>query len=105
MALEGTTRRRLTGGILLGAALVLLVLGETLFKGRLQPLTLLAYWTLCLLLTASSILVAFADVRALSRRTRHEQHQLFENTIREIESDAREGRSRAGQNGKRAPSP
>jgi TRAP-type C4-dicarboxylate transport system permease small subunit len=101
MALGSTTCRRLTGGLLLGAALVLLVLGETLFKGRLQPVTWLAYWTLCLLLTAGSMLVAFAEVRAVSRRTRREQHELFESTIKEIELDARERRSRVGKNGKR----
>jgi membrane protein implicated in regulation of membrane protease activity len=93
-------RRRLTGGLLLGAAVLMLILGETALKGRLSPVSWLGYWAVCMLFTATSMVLAFADVRALSRRTRREQHELFEQTVKDIEADARQRRPKPGNNGK-----
>jgi membrane protein implicated in regulation of membrane protease activity len=89
MALDATARRRWLGAATLLAALAMLICGETVLKGRLGDLGFLAYWLVCLVLTGLAVVVAFLDVRALGRRTRQEQRDLFEKTLRQIETEAR----------------
>jgi hypothetical protein len=89
MGLDETARRRWFGALVLLAALAMLVAGETVLEGRLGPVTLLLYWLVCAVLTGVAIFVAFADLRALARRTRQEQRALLENTLREIETQAK----------------
>ena len=90
--MDATARRRWFGAMFLLAALALLLCGETLLKGRMSNLFFLIYWLVCLVLTGLAIAVAFADVRALQRRIREEQRQLFEATLRKIEKEKREKR-------------
>jgi hypothetical protein len=89
MALDATLRRRWFGAVVLLVALGILICGETVLKGKLGDLTFIAYWLVCFALTGMAIVVAFLDARALQRQTRHEQRDLFETTLKQIQSEAR----------------
>ena len=89
MGLDATARRRWIGALALGAALGMLVAGETILKGRLQSTGFLVYWLICFVFTGLAIVVAFLDAHALQHRTRREQRDLFEATLRQIEKEAR----------------
>jgi len=89
MALDATARRRCFGAIVLLVALAMLICGETVLNGRLGGLAFIAYWMVCLVLTGLAVVVAFLDARALQRRTRQEQRDLFETTLKQIETEAR----------------
>ncbi|HSU55002.1 MAG TPA: hypothetical protein VLT36_13165 [Candidatus Dormibacteraeota bacterium] len=97
MGLDATTRRRWVGAIAVAGALGMLILGETALKDRLHDLGLLGYWLICLLLTATAIVVAFLDARSLRVKIHREQRSLLEKTLKDIESEAR-SRRRPGQN-------
>jgi hypothetical protein len=92
MGLDATARRRWFGAIVLTAALLMLIAGETVLQGRLKELGFLLYWALCFGFTCLAIIVAFLDVRALGRRTRQEQRDLLESTLKKIQRDARDKR-------------
>ncbi len=94
MGLNATARRRWFGGLVLAAALVMLVAGETVLKGRLGAQGFLLYWLVCFVLTTVAIFVALLDVRALARRTLREQHELFDATLLQIQKEVREGGSK-----------
>jgi len=97
MALDATARRRWFGALVLLAALGMLIGGETVLKGRLGNLAFIFYWLICLGLTGLAILIAFLDARALQRRTRQEQRELFETTLKEIETEAKAKPGRPGR--------
>ena len=73
--------------MLLGA-LGLLIVGETILKGRLDGMVFLVYWGLCFVLTALAIATAYLDARALQSRTRRETRELLETTLTNIQADA-----------------
>lgn len=89
MAFDANARRRWFGAVVLLAALAMLICGETVLKARLGDLAFIVYWLVCLVLTGLAIMVAFLDARALQRRTRQEQRDLFETTLKQIETEAR----------------
>ena len=89
MALDATARRRWFGAIVLVVALAMLICGETVLKEKLGNLTFVCYWLVCLGFTSLAIVIAFLDARALQHRTRQEQRDLFEATLKEIESEAK----------------
>ena len=97
MAIDATIRRRWFGAVVLLAALAMLICGKTVLKGKLRDLKFIAYWLLCLALTGLAIVVAFLDARALQRRTRQEQRDLFESTLKEVQSQARTKPDRPGR--------
>jgi hypothetical protein len=99
MGLDATARRRWVGGVALAAALGMLIGGQTILKGRLKEVGFLVYWLVCFLFTGLAIAIAFLDARAVHHRTRREQRNLFEATLRQIENEARGRRPR--QNPKR----
>jgi voltage-gated potassium channel Kch len=96
MDFDATSRRRWLGILVLIAALGMLFAGETVLQGRLQNVTFVLYWLLCLILTTAAIIIAFLDARALRRQTREEARDLLHSTLKEIETDAkaRHGRPR-----------
>jgi hypothetical protein len=89
MALDATTRRRWFGALVLLAALGLLISGETFLKGKMGNLTFIIYWLVCFTLTGLALLIAILDARALQRRVRQEQHDLFDSTLKQIETEAK----------------
>ena len=96
MSLDSDTRRRLIGGLVLTMAVVMLICGETVLKGKLSPFGFLLYWFGCFAFTIAAVFIALADVKALRVRTQREQNDLLENTLKEIKI---KGSSRTG-NGK-----
>ena len=89
MALDATARRRWFGALVLLAALGMLIGGQTFLKGKLENLGFIIYWLVCFGLTGLAILIALLDARAVARRTHQEQHDLFENTLKQIEAEAK----------------
>ncbi len=89
MGLDATARRRWFGGLVLLAALAMLIAGQTILKGALRETVFVVYWLVCFALTGVAIVVAFLDVRALQRRVRQEHRDLFHATLKEIETDAK----------------
>ena len=89
MALDATARRRWFGAVVLLAALGMLICGETVLRGKLGDLTFIAYWLTCFVITGLAVVVALLDARALQRRIRQEHRDLFETTLKKIQSEAR----------------
>jgi len=77
-------RRRLLGGIFLGAALLMLIAGETVLRDSLHAMGFIVYWLVCVAFTGLAILVAFLDLSAVRHRARGEQRALVEETLQEI---------------------
>ena len=94
MGFDATMRRRWLGIAVLIAALGMLIAGETVLQGRLQNVTFVLYWLLCLILTTAAIIIAFLDARALRQQTREEARDLLQTTLKEIETDAKARRGR-----------
>ena len=96
MADKQDIRRRVLGAIFLIAALVMLIVGETVFKERLraQPAGFLIYWMVCFALVGLAILTAALDMAVVRRRVREEQRKLLEETIEQI------ARTKASKSGK-----
>lgn len=92
--MDATSRRRWVGGVALSSAVALLVAGETLFKGSLSPAVWIAYYLVCFLLTGIAVLVALFDARAAARKCINEQRELFDATLKRIETDATRARER-----------
>jgi hypothetical protein len=90
MVLDATARRRWFGAMVLALALGMLLAGDSVLKGSQNPFLFLAYWLVCFVLTGVAVLVAFRDVRALHERTRLENRELLESTLKEIETEAHE---------------
>jgi|SRR3954467_15463073 hypothetical protein len=88
MSLDSDTRRRLIGGLVLTMAVVMLICGETILKGKLSPLGFLLYWLGCFAFTITAVFIALADVKALRVRTQREQKDLLESTLKEIKTGA-----------------
>jgi hypothetical protein len=84
MAIDAQTRRRALGAIFLAAALLMLVLGQTVLRNTLSEVGFLIFWFLCFVSTIMAVLVAFWDLYAVRRRTREEQRALLEDTLGEI---------------------
>jgi membrane protein implicated in regulation of membrane protease activity len=97
MALDATTRRRWFGALVLLAALGMLIGGETVLKGKLDGLAFIFYWLVCVGFTALAIVIAFLDARALQRRIHQEQHELFDTTLKQIETEAKARRRGSGR--------
>jgi uncharacterized membrane protein YcjF (UPF0283 family) len=77
-------RRRRLGVLFLLAALAMLVAGETLLKDRFSKAGFLVYWLACLGFTLMAMVVAWLDALAIRQRSRIEQREFLEETLREI---------------------
>lgn len=102
MPQDGTRRRRWIGGVSLGLAVVMVVAGERLVRGRISRGLELLYWLVCFVLTGVAIVVAMLDFRALKARIMSEHRDLVEKTLKEIQSEAQRRPTRAGKNGQPA---
>jgi len=81
------TRRRWVGSLCLLAAIAMLVAGETVLKGRLSALGIVAYWLGCFVVTVLAMYAALLDARAVREETRSEQRTLVENTLQKIQEE------------------
>jgi hypothetical protein len=89
MNMSGQARRRWFGGIVLGLALLMLILGETLLNGRLNAGVFVCYWAMCFVLTLIAVFVAFRDIKEVQRNVGRQQKDLLEGTLSKIEREAR----------------
>jgi hypothetical protein len=89
MGLNATARRRWFGGIILFAALLMLVCGQTVLKSSLQRLSFLTYWLVCFILTGLAAIIALRDLREVHQQTREQQKDLLDTTLRQIEKEVR----------------
>lgn len=87
-------RRRWTGVVCLGIAILMVVWGQFFLSPSAAPLLLIVFWLLCFFFTIAAILLAFADLRALRDQTRAEKRALFEETMHEIEKEVTHAASR-----------
>jgi hypothetical protein len=78
-------RRRWWGLFCLTLAAGLLVWGQTVLRDLLIGWWFLAYWAVCFACTASAILIALLDLRALRRRLRRSHADLVERALDQIE--------------------
>jgi hypothetical protein len=69
---------RVTGGTLLTACALMVVLGATIFAERLNGLRFILYWTWCLLLTCAAIVIALWDMLLVRRASRRTHRELFQ---------------------------
>jgi hypothetical protein len=89
MSMSGQARRRWIGGVALGLALLILILGETALKDRLNATGFVLYWAACFVLTLVAVFVAFRDMKDVQRKVGREQKELLEGTLQKIEREAR----------------
>ena len=69
---------RITGGTLLTACALMVVLGATIFAERLNGLRFVLYWTWCLLLTCAAMVIALWDMVLVRRAFRRTHRELFQ---------------------------
>jgi hypothetical protein len=96
MGFGGVVRRRLFGLVVLGTAVLLLVLGLTVLRTSLQGVYYLLYWLVCMALTAVAVGVALADARATRTELRKLNRELIEQTVKEIQEEAKARNQRPG---------
>ena len=84
MAKPADTPWRWLGAVFPGSALLMLVLGRTVFASSLHNATFIFYWLACFAFTGLAALVAMVDFFVLRRRTRAQQREFLEDTLREI---------------------
>jgi hypothetical protein len=65
-------------------SVVMLLLGETVFRSSLSKIPFIIYWMVCFVITGMAILFSFLDVVGVQRRAREQQRELLEKTIEEI---------------------
>ena len=82
---DAKARRRWFGALCLLAAIVMLILGETLLDERLAGLWFIGYWLACFMLTVLAICAAMLDAHALRQEIRQEQKDLLRDTFSQIE--------------------
>lgn len=99
MGLDATARRRWFGAIVLAVALLMLILGQTIFEGKIRGVAFLAYWVICFVFVCLAIVVAFRDVKAVQDEVRSEQRTLLESALKDIESESGDKRKRSKRNG------
>jgi hypothetical protein len=92
MKLTPEQRRRWMGAVILAVALLMLIAGETLLKGKLSPVWMLAYWLACFALAAISMIYAVLDASAVARQTAKARRELAAHTVQEIEQSLRDKR-------------
>ena len=90
-------RRRWFGTLFLIVAGGMLIWGQTLLKPHLRDLAFVIYWLVCLVFTGLAMVTALLDVRAVRRRTRDQQRELFRHTLDDIKSDKKDESQKTGR--------
>jgi len=77
------------GVVFLGVAVLMVVWGQFFLPRTIAPELQAVFWLLCFLFTLAAIMIACVDLVVLRQRTRTENRELFEETMHEIEKEAR----------------
>ena len=86
--------RRRTQFILLVIAVLMLVLGFTIFSRFLQGVGLLIYYLACMVLTLTAMLLAARDMREIRRQNREEKIGLMEQAFDDVSAEVKEARDK-----------
>jgi len=78
---------RWLSGALLVAALLMLLLGQTILAKSLTGKTFIAYWLGCFVCTGLAAVAAIIDFFSLQRRARIQQKEIMEKVFREAVKD------------------
>lgn len=97
MNINSNQRRRRKELILLCGAVLMFVLGLTVF-GSLKGLASLGYWLTCLALTLAAILLAVRDMREIRRQNREEKIELIEKAFDGVTGEVKEAREKRRAN-------
>lgn len=89
---DSKSRRRKIGTVCIAIALLMLIAGETVLKGRLSGVPMLCYWLGCFVFTAIAACAALIDAARVGIESRDAQKNLVEDTIKEIENEKRSGK-------------
>jgi len=92
-------RRRLFGLLCLGAAGVMLVVGETNPASNANAAAFVGYWLACFVFASFAIGAAVLDLRAVRLEAREVQRGLLEAALHEIESEKRRRQAGSAENG------
>jgi hypothetical protein len=84
--------RRRFGIVCIAAAILMLVLGETVLRTALaqNAVLLLVYWMTCFILTALAAGMAIIEAARTGRESREEQRTLLMETLQAVEREKRE---------------
>jgi hypothetical protein len=99
MADKKDIRRRVLGAFFLVAAVILLVVGQTVFSEHLQsrPMEFLLFWLACFIFIGLALLTALMDLVVVRRRVRDEQRELLQQTLEKIEKAREEERRQSAE--------
>lgn len=96
--LKPNLARRRVQLVLLIAALLMLVLGFTVFEKLLKGLGLMAYYLVCMALTLAAMLLAIRDMRDIRRQNREEKVGLAEQAFDDVSAEVKEARDKRRAN-------
>lgn len=71
----------------------MLIMGETVFKERLQGRAFIYYWLVCMLMTFATLVIALLDLRVVRLRSRREQTKLIEEALRAVARERDKGKA------------
>jgi len=92
-------RRRLFGSLCLGAAGVMLSVGETKPASDANPVAFAGYWLACFVFAIFAIGAAVLDLGAVRREAREVQRSFLEDALREIEAEKQRRQAAPGPDG------
>lgn len=81
-----STVRHWVAGVLIVIAVGMVVLGETVFAGRLKDYDYILYWGACMLVTLLAAFAALFDMATIRRQSRREHHELVEDTFKNVDT-------------------
>lgn len=84
MGYSPDTQRRLLGAVCLTVATLMLALGLTVLRTRLQGEVFVCYWLACTLFTGLTMIIALLDLRAVRHRSQEEHEALAKNILKEF---------------------
>ena len=84
---------RWLSGLLLAVAVLMLILGETVWAKSLTGKSFIFYWLGCFVCTGLAAIAAIFDFFSLQRRARIQQKEIMEKVFRGVAKDDPGGRS------------
>ncbi len=92
MSADSKSRRRKVGIACIAIAVLMLIAGETVLKGRLSGVPMICYWLGCFIFTAIAAGAAVIDAARVGIESRAAQKKLIEDTLKKIEDEKRSGK-------------